>query len=349
MLRHVVSRIAITSAFAAVCAWADPGAVYTMTNAAAANDLVVYARMADGSLGAPSYVPTGGKGSGAGLGSQGAIALSQDGHWLLAVNAGSNNVSLFSVDDGAPALRGITPSGGVMPISVTLSGDMAVVLNAGGTPNLSAYLIRRGSLVPAGSKALSGSGPAQVSFDDRGGMVAVTDKGTSTIETFAVDDGNITGPVVTASSGATPFGFAFARRDVLIVSEAANSSVSSYALQENGSLRPITSALPDTQGAACWAVATRDGRFAYLANNHTASISSVAVHPDGSLSLLNATAGLTPSGTAPIDLAVSNNSRYLYSLASGTISVFRVEGDGSLAPVQLVSGLPASDVGLIAR
>jgi 6-phosphogluconolactonase (cycloisomerase 2 family) len=209
--------------------------------------------------------------------------------------------------------------------------------------------MRGGSLAPAGSKALSGSGPAQVSFDDRGGTVAVTDKTTNTIETFAIGDGQITGPVVTPSAGATPFGFAFARRDVLIVSEAANSSVSSYALNENGSLRPITAALPDTQGAACWVAVTRDGRFAYLANNHTASISSVAVSPDGSLALLNATAGLTPSGTAPIDLAMSNNSRYLYALASGTISVFRLESDGSLAPLQLVPGLPASDVGLIAR
>ena len=35
-------------------------------------------------------VLTSGTGTGAGLGSQGSLALSADGRWLLAVNAGSN-------------------------------------------------------------------------------------------------------------------------------------------------------------------------------------------------------------------------------------------------------------------
>src|SRR5437773_1829476 len=73
-----------------------PGAVYTMTNAADTNRIVVFSRGSKGELQSDHSLPTGGKGTGGGLGSQGALALGHDGKWLLAVNAGSNEVSVFS-------------------------------------------------------------------------------------------------------------------------------------------------------------------------------------------------------------------------------------------------------------
>jgi hypothetical protein len=48
------------------------GAVYTMTNVAAGNSVVVYSSSADGTISAPAFIPIGGAGTGAGLGSQGA-------------------------------------------------------------------------------------------------------------------------------------------------------------------------------------------------------------------------------------------------------------------------------------
>ena len=51
----------------------------------------------DGSLSFEAAYPTGGLGSGSGLGSQGAVVISKDGRWLFAVNAGSNEVSVFRV------------------------------------------------------------------------------------------------------------------------------------------------------------------------------------------------------------------------------------------------------------
>jgi hypothetical protein len=64
------------------------GTVYVLTNAAAGNAVVVFERVADGTLMQAGAVPTGGKGTGSGLGSQGALVLSDNGHWLFAVNAG---------------------------------------------------------------------------------------------------------------------------------------------------------------------------------------------------------------------------------------------------------------------
>jgi 6-phosphogluconolactonase len=367
MINWVMPRIAATVSTIALAVFtgvtpqtlsASTGAVYTMTNAAGPNEIVAYNRTANGDLGTPRMFPTGGMGTGAGLGSQGAIALSPDGHWLLAVNAGSNDVTVFSVqEDGSLTARSKTPSGGTMPISVAIHGDTVFVLNAGGNPTINGFrLTQAGDLaaIPGLVGVLTGAGPAQVSFDDHGTSLIVTDKGTNTIEIFALDDGSLMGPVVTASAGPTPFGFSFGHRDVLIVSEAAGgapgaSTVSSYRLGDDGNLQLITPSLATTQGAACWVAVTNNGKFAYTTNTADGSISSVAVGTDGSLTLLEAVAGSTGIGTAPIDLAFSVNSQYLYALASGTISAFRVSSDGSLTPIGTVAGLPLYGVGLAAH
>src|SRR5713101_5107320 len=84
------------SLFVGQSAFADtnPGAVYTMTNAAAGNSILIFTRAANGALANAGSVPTGGKGQGSGLGSQGALTVSGDQRWLLAVNAGSNDVTV---------------------------------------------------------------------------------------------------------------------------------------------------------------------------------------------------------------------------------------------------------------
>ena len=130
------------------------GSVFTATNSTSGNQVIAFRRSADGSLSSPAYVSTGGTGSGAGLGSQGSVTLSEDGNWLLVVDAGSNEVSSFEVgDNGALTLRGKAPSGGTMPISVTIHGNLVYALNAGGTGNISGLRLNGdGSLSPiAGS------------------------------------------------------------------------------------------------------------------------------------------------------------------------------------------------------
>jgi hypothetical protein len=51
------------------------GTVYTISNAAAGNELVTYSRSADGSLTPAGAVSAGGLGTGGGLASQGAVGL----------------------------------------------------------------------------------------------------------------------------------------------------------------------------------------------------------------------------------------------------------------------------------
>ena len=92
-----------------------PGAVYTESNAAAGNAILAFTRSAAGALTAAGSFPTGGLGTGADLGSEGAVTLI-DHQWLLAVNAGSNEVSVFRIAGNGLVRTDRVPSGGAMPV-----------------------------------------------------------------------------------------------------------------------------------------------------------------------------------------------------------------------------------------
>jgi len=340
------------------------GAVFTLTNEAASNAVVVFNRSASGTLSRPRHFQTGGRGTGSGLGSQGALALSRNGRWLFAVNAGSDDVSVFSVQGTELRLAHRSPSGGTMPISVTTSRDLVFVLNAGETGNIAGFtLTRSGALrpIPDGIRSLSGpaTGPAQISFSPNGDLLVVTEKNTGLVDLYSVEeDGAVSEAIQVSSNGETPFGFSFTRHGTLIVSEAfggreGESALSSYRLQNETDIEVVSGSVHDHQSAACWVAVTRNGRYAYTTNTGSGTISGNPVSRCGALSLLNPD-GLTAStgdGSSPIDLALSNDSSFLYAVASaaGAIAAFAVDDDGSLTPLGEVGGLPLSVVGLDAR
>ena len=329
-------------------------AVYTLTNQASGNAVAIFTRAADGRLTAAGTVSTGGTGTGAGLGSQGALALNDEGQLLFAVNAGSNEISAFQVNpEGRLSLVERSPSGGTRPISLTVHGHLVYVLNAGGSGNISGFTIdANGALTPlAGStRPLSGPavGPAQVAFSPDGGLLLVTEKNTNLIDIYTVgDDGVATGPTSVASAGITPFGFAFGPADGLFVSEAAGTA-SSYDVSDHGRLTVVSGAVPTHQGAPCWLVVTTDGRFAYTANARSGSISGFIIGASGSLSLRDPSGQTATVGAGNTDLALT--ARYLYQLnGGGTITALQVQEDGGLAILGVVGGLPAGVAGLVAR
>src|SRR5437016_10910419 len=336
----------------------DAGAVYTLTNQVGGNAVAVFARGADGRLTAAGTVSTGGTGTGASLGSQSAVTLSDDGRWLFAVNAGSNDVSVLSVSPGGGlALASRTASGGTLPISLTAHGNVLYVLNAGGTGNISGLAIGTSGALTAIAGAtlpLSGSnvGPAQVSFSPDGRRLVVTEKNTNLLDVYAVDANGAAGARTSfTSAGGTPFGFAFGLRDLLLVSEAAApGSASSYILGRGGDLQVVSGAVLTHQGAPCWAVVTNDRRFGFTANG-SGSVSGFAIAPDGSISLIDANGASAVISGGVNDVALSGNSHFLYVLgtnATPAIHAFRIERDGHLTPLGPVGGLPAGTRGLAA-
>jgi hypothetical protein len=323
--------------------------------------VAVFDRASNGSLTPAGTVATGGLGTGAGLGSQGALTLEQ--HRLLAVNAGSNTISLLRIKGSGPVLRDVAPSGGVRPISVTAYDHLVYVLNNGdaGTPaNIAGFWIRHGSLIPlpGSSRPLSEAapGPAQIQFSNDGRQLAVTEKNTNRIVTYRIGAfGYAGGPNVQPSAGVTPFGFDFDNHNRLIVSEAFGgapnaSAVSSYSLAFDGRVSPISPSVGTTESSACWLKVTDNGRFAYAANTGSASISGYTIGHDGTLSLLNADGKTATTGTTPGDLALSDGSRFLYVVANGAheIDGYRINGDGSLTPVRAAGGLAPGMAGLAA-
>ena len=70
-----------------------------LSNDAVANAVLVFPRGEDGRLGAPTSVPTGGRGTGAALGNAGAIAFDRGAGRLYAINAGSDEITAFNVAD----------------------------------------------------------------------------------------------------------------------------------------------------------------------------------------------------------------------------------------------------------
>ncbi len=351
----LLATLALATAATASSSDNSPGAVYTLTNSPAGNAVAVFGRAADGTLAPQGQFPTGGAGTGSGLGSQGAVVLSGGGRQLFAVNAGSDSISLFSVQTNGLELNATVPSGGSRPISLTVHGNLLYVLNAGGAGNVTAFMVGHDTLTPlAGSTRPLGagsSGPAQVSFSPDGGTLVVTEKNSSTIDTYAVGANGLAGaPSVSASVGGTPFGFDFDNRGHLLVSNASGSA-SSYSLA-GGAVSVISGAVATHQGAPCWLVASKNGRYAYTANAAAGTISVFSVGQDGGLALLDpsgATASLG-AGSHPLDEAVSSNGQFLYNLTDGThsLSAFRIGEDGSLSPAGSIGGLPAGAAGLAA-
>ncbi|CAN5683380.1 MAG: lactonase family protein [Ilumatobacteraceae bacterium] len=334
------------------------GQVYAISNDPAGNALLVFNRSEDGSLTAAAPIPTGGTGTGMGLGSQGSVVVSGDGRYVLAVNPGSDQVSLFAEVGNELVLVDTEASGGDLPTSVTVDGRNVYVLNTGVGNNISGFRISRDGLdsVAGSIQPLSqeGAAAAQVSFTPDGNHVVVTERNTNRIDTFRVKRRGAEPAVVNQSTGVTPFGFDFGRSGELLVSNAnggapGGSSVSSYTVGRDGVLTPIDGPDPTFQTSACWLAVA--GRNAFTANTGSGTLTGFGVDGRGRTELLEADGISATVGTTPIDLDTTDDEEYLYQLngADDSIGVFAVSRDGDLTNLGFVTGLPATAVGLAAQ
>lgn len=346
-----------------------PGAVYAMTNDAAGNQVVAYHRAADGRLTLLGRFDTGGLGTGRiRLSSQGSVLLSENNRWLFVTNVGSDQVSVFRVvRDGLLRLVDVVASGGDMPNSVTVDGDLVYVLNNGGAGvgNITGFRqADDGTLhsIAGTSRPLSaaGSDPAQVGFSPDGRTLVVTEKATNLVDTFRLHrDGTPGNGTTHQSAGVTPFGFDFTRSGEFVVSEAAQgivgaASASSYALTRDAAprdVRRVSPAVPDGRSEVCWTVITNDERFAYITNFGDGTISSYDVARDGRLTLKESVAATTTFGQLSVrDHDLSTSGRYLYAIdiTSQQVHGWRVEKDGRLTSIGAFAGLPHTVAGLAA-
>ena len=350
---------------AATVASAAPGVVgqlYVNDNTAGVNTIAGFDRHPDGQLtpipGSP--FAAGGAGTGHGIGSQGALQLSADGRYLLAVDAGSNQVSVLRIKPhGDLQLVGDpVSSGGVEPVSIAVSGDLVYVANAGsGGSNYTGFRLNSGGhLRPIDNSTVAlpgGSQPGDVLFSGDGHNLVGVRVATSLIDSFTVGtDGRLTAAASSpfAAQGAGPFGSEFRPTDPsqLYVSNAhggaGNGTVSAFSVAGDGTLSSIgPSPFPDFQTAPCWIEISHDGHYLVTVNTASNSISSYTINQDGSLTLIGSTAFKT-SGLGNEDARLSPDGSTLWVVGTGAdkLSGFTVSGGNltefSTSPTALPAG-----------
>lgn len=371
--------VSLSAVASAAPAGHGPGDVFVMTNRAAGNSIVAYDQKADGTLALADTYATGGLGAPLRpvnpLGSQGALTISGDKKLLFAVNAGSNDLSVFRVEPHGLVLADIMDSGGTFPVSVTEHQGVVYVLNAGGDGSIAGFEVSpEGVLSPidgsvrslelGGTTPPTGNFPGQVGFDPSGSMLVVAGKGNQMIHVYPMED-NVpsAAPVTTASAGLVPFDFAFDHQGHLIVAEVGGdgvpvvgdtSVVSSYEILQDGSLEVISETEDTFQRATCWIASAPGSKYVYTANTGGNTLSGFEVSSHGELSLLDGGVSMAfPTGTAPTDIVMSHDGRFVFTLnaGAGSVSAFAVEPDGSLEERGSLGGLGARSglAGIAAR
>jgi len=336
------------------------GAVFVMTNGVNNNQVISYKRNADGSLSDRHYYATGGRGSGGvtdPLASQGALTLTDDDRFLLAVNAGTGDISVFQVNGSALTLLGTTPCGGSAPVAVTQKHHLVYVVNAGGASNVTAFhLTSKGLLkqIPNSTTFLTtaNSGASSLAFSPDGNTLLVTEKLTNDIDAFPIHpDGRLGSIVVTASAGPGLFGVVFAPNGTVITTETGPtggnnaSAASSYLLNSNGTLSVITASAPTLANATCWHVVTPDGKHVYTSNPGSSSVSGFSIGSNGALTAIDGIVlAILPSGSTNLDVAVTLDGKYIYTIDSGTgaVSALSINADGTVTALPDTSGLNAN-------
>jgi len=348
-------------AIASARAGTDPGGarqaagyVYVDNNTAGANTISGFSRSANGALtflpGSP--FPSGGAGLGAGLASQGATQTADHGRYLLAVDAGSNQISVLRIrHDGSltPVPGSPFASGGVEPDSIAVNHGLVYVSNTGaGGSNYTGFTFSwdgRLHPIPGSTVTLpAGSGPGEVVLNSNNSRLAGMRVTTSLIDSFTLDRSgrpHAAPGSPYAAQGLGPFGSQFSPTtpDQLFVDNAHNGTglgtVSAYDDLPNGTLSPIgASPFADFQTAPCWQVISPDGRYLYALDTGSAEISSYAIARDGTLTLLSNSPVSSTPGVTGTDVALSPDGHTLYlNMAKiNAVAAFAVHG-GSVTQV----------------
>jgi 6-phosphogluconolactonase (cycloisomerase 2 family) len=342
-------------------------AVYTLSNDPTSNEILEYARAADGTLTPFGSFPTGGAGTGAALGDQGAMLFDTSANMFYVVNAGDNSISMLHLEvDGTISLLSKISSGGIAPNSLALQGTILYALNAGSAlaaAQISGFTVDPAGLVPIpnSTQPLSGSttpGAAEILFALGGAALVVTERTANNIDTYAVSAGVASAPTVFAEpAGSEPFGFALSAGGEIVVTEAWNAaqpgSMSSFSVAVNDGLAGLTqisSSIPTPQLAPCRLTVV--STTAYASNTASGTVSQYSIAANGALSLVGTTGLAGTAGTKPTDIVATPDGKYLYvrNGGSASLSIFAISAtDGSLTKSPDFVGIPAAGAGLIVR
>ena len=285
--------------------------------------------------------------------------LANNGANLLAVNPGSDTVTVFSVQGTHLSAVQQVPSGGLFPDSIATSGRFVAVLNAGGAGSVAEFQWFNGQLVPLPGQVRSlglanapipdfHHGPGQISYTPNGQHLIITTKlSTNAYDVFSVGFNGALGAAFTPTTANNnlPFSFVFDAAGNVVATEAFNSSVSTYRVNANGTLSSLGT-VNESGAALCW-ISGANGYF-FGSNAGSGTVSSFTESPSGAPVLVATTAATAHAGTT--DSVVSPDGKYFYVESGGgpttTIDVFTIGSTGTLTQIETIFNIPAASEGL---
>lgn len=327
--------------------------IYTMTNVAGPNAVAAFDLDPEtGLLQFQALYPTGG------IGNPNTVRSSQnamvtDGNYLYVVNPGSNNISVFQINEhGRLTLMGAPmPSGGILPVSVAVSRQgFMYVANQGdftATPaNYTGFRSENGQLTPIPNSTIPltlKSKPSQLLFSDDGKFLVGARPAASTIDTFHVSDsgqlerlGEFTG-----QAGAFAMEFNPVIRHQLVFTLALLPGSATYELTGANELHLLSSAKDPFAVDPCWLVVRKDGKALWLSGFFESGVSLHEIGPNGELTFVGKH-DTSSFGQFSTFLVSDEDQRFMYELIPGSnvIHSMRITGDtadGGLSDMQTVS------------
>ncbi|EJF55787.1 hypothetical protein BD309DRAFT_276048 [Dichomitus squalens] len=329
------------------------GAAYFITNEGKGNMIIAASISADGTLSLDRAVSTGGSGAHGqtdpigpdALFAQGSIKASAKGQVLAAVNAGSNTISLFSINPKSPAaisqIGAPAPSQGEFPISVAFNADgtRLCALNGGKVNGVACYNVdKQAGLKPIANSQRSlnlnqttpATGPAgsasHVIFSEDGSQLLASVKGVPPTPGFIAvwdvqADGSLSADfksVAPPSGGALPFSMTLipGKNALLSTDPALGFDVFDLGSGNASSAVPITG-----QSATCWSsFSKKTGNF-YLTDIGTSTVTEVNVDANLKASIVAQYSQTAGSATIDNDIATIKGNDFLYVLAPNATQV----------------------------
>lgn len=340
-------------------------ALFVETDATSGNTILAYNRASDGTISFAGSYATGGNGGTASgatadpLASQDGLTLVDHGQELIAVNAGSNTVTVFAVNGTQLNRVQQISSRGFFPVSVASNNRLVSVLNAGGAGSVSEYALQGGLLVPLSGQVralvLGGSltappdyhhGAGEVSYTPNGKfLIVATKQSTNAYDVFTVaGNGNLgTSSVDTSSVIGLPFAFVFDAAGNVVAAEAGTSNVTTYRVNGDGTLTSLGT-ITDDETALCW-ISGANGYF-YGSNAGSGNVSSFDESSTGAPQLISSVAATAHAGTT--DSVVSPDGKYLYveSGGAGTVDTYAIGAGGSLTQIETIFNIPVASEGI---
>lgn len=364
LLLSVSASLPTTTAASVAEGDRPPDLVVSETNGAT-NEVLVAERAQDGRLTVVQRVATGGAGTGAYLHTSGAVArLGED--RVLAVNAGSDSVTVLVRMDGRLQVQSTFPAGGTTPTSIAVVGDRVYVMSTGipsenhpePTPRLGAPVVQgfrvdeSGVATPIpGSRALLPGACSSYPCEATSifAQVAASPDGRALLVTLSSDDRLLTWAIAADGAlrelpGATstvpgPYGLTWARSGVAVIVGSRGPQSQGEALSGRVGADGWDTRMPSlvTEGSgACWAALSPSEDRAYIIDAGTddpadpsPGVTTVSLDADGALVPLGVTDVPWDADRFPADAATSTDGRTLYAVSNVGFYVFDIADDGT--------------------